>query len=51
MLDQREVIHVDIAYDELSSGEYREDLVGQLYTHNFVPLLICMWKSYRVGTL
>ena len=32
MLDQREVVHVDIAYDELSSGEYREDLVGQLYT-------------------
>lgn len=30
ILDQREVIHVDIAYDELSSGEYREDLVSQL---------------------
>lgn len=30
ILGQREVIHVDIAYDELSSGEYREDLVSQL---------------------
>ena len=27
-LDQREVVHVDIAYDELSSGEYKEELVS-----------------------
>ena len=30
-LDQREVVHVDIAYDELSSGEYREDLVSSMH--------------------
>ena len=28
LLDQREIVHVDIAYDDLSSGEYREDLVS-----------------------
>lgn len=28
LLDQREVVHVDIAYDEFSSGECREDLVS-----------------------
>lgn len=37
ILDQREVVHIDIAYDEFSSGEYREDLVSSLYIH-FVAL-------------
>ena len=43
LLDQREVIHVDIAYDELSSGEYKEELVRYIKQ--------CMHKCHMLVSL